>query len=59
VRRDYRFSSIIYKPPGVSLGRGKERARTRRLATAPRAEQRENDREWDGAVAIHPSEEIM
>jgi len=36
----------------VFPGARKERARTRRLATAPRAEQRENDREWDGAVAI-------
>jgi hypothetical protein len=58
-RRDYGSSSVVNEPPGVSLRRGKERARTRRLAAAPRAEQRENDHEWDGVVAIHPSEEIM
>jgi hypothetical protein len=58
-RRDYGFSSVINKPPGVSLRRGKERARTRRLATAPRAEQRENDRERDRATPIHPLAKIM
>jgi|GraSoi2013_115cm_1033766.scaffolds.fasta_scaffold234974_2 hypothetical protein len=58
-RRDYGFSSVINKPPGVSLRRGKERARTRRLATAPRDEQRENDRERDRATAIHPLAKIM